>query len=232
MSSLGTSRVLGPMETNRDQKKEQRQNLNPNTVLQRFTKFNSQPDAEQWLKKLLLVVSEFTTKNSICAVFDIDGTILRDRGDDKLPPLCNKMLFNLFQLCRALHVPIYIITARPEGRDQRKWTIDQLKKCGYPPGSYVELRMMPILEWNKLDKVHNWNFSDYKYKERQRIVQNNNKTIILNCGDQWTDLMRVPPCSNSAEESVVYNALNKLPNSGIYVGSLVDLSWISVKLPH
>ena len=49
---------------------------------------------------------------------------------------------------------------------------------------------------------------------------------------QWTDLLRVPPCSNSAEECVVYDALKNLPNSGIYVGSLIDLSWISVKLPH
>ena len=140
--------------------------LNSKTVLQRFTKFDTQPVAEQWLKKLIQTVTGFTTKNSICAVFDIDGTILRDRGDDKLPPLCNKMLLGMFQLFKALYVPIFIITARPEGREQRKWTIDQLNKCGYPPSSYAELRMMPIPEWKKLDKVTNWNFSDYKYKER------------------------------------------------------------------
>ncbi len=204
--------------------------LDSHAILKRFTKFNTQPEAEKWLKKYFETVSGFTTKDSVCAVFDIDGTILRDR--DEKTPLCNKMLLNLFQLCRSLNIPIYIITARPEGREQRKWTVDQLKQCGYPPGSYVELRMMPVPEWKKLDKVANWNFSDYKYQERQRIVKNTKKSIILNAGDQWTDLLRVPPCSGSSEEKVIYDSLKNFPNSGVYVGSLVDLSWLCVKLPH
>jgi hypothetical protein len=206
--------------------------MEPREVLLRCTQFKTQPDAEVWLCKLINTVMGFAVKGSVCAGFDIDGTILKDRGNANLPPLRNKMLLGLFRLCQRQDIPIYIITARPEGREQRKWTVNQLEKCGYPPGSYAGLTMMPLSEWKKLDKVANWNFSDYKYRARQRIVQSENKTIILNAGDQWSDLRRIPPCSKSAEESAVYNAVKQLPNNGIYVGSLIDLSWISVKLPH
>lgn len=206
--------------------------LNPETVLRRFTKFDTQPEAETFLKKMIRSIVAVTLKHTTCAVFDIDGTILRDRGDEKLHPLCNRMLSNLFKLCREHEIPVFIITARPEGREQRRWTVDQLTQCGYPPGSYAELNMMPLVEWKKLDQGADWNFSDYKYRERQRIAQQNNKTIILNAGDQWTDLLRVPPCSKSKEERITYDAVKNLPNRGVYVGSLVDLSWISVKLPH
>lgn len=206
--------------------------IDPKTILQRCTKFQKQSEAENWLINMLVTVTRFTLKNSICAVFDIDGTMLKFKDDKSMIPLRNQMMFNLFTICRRLQIPIYIITARPDGVKQRKWTIDQLKSCGYPPDSYVELRMMPLWEWNKINKVENWNFSDYKFKERQRISQNNNKTIILNAGDQWSDLFRVPPCATSAEEHIVHEALHRLPNTGIYVGSLLDLSWFSVKLPH
>lgn len=201
-------------------------------ILDRFTHFDKQADAEAWIITVLQRFSEFFIKNTTCAVLDIDGTILKDRDNEDLKPLCIHMIYNIFKMCHKMEIPIFVITARPEGREQRKWTVDQLDKCGYPPSSYVELRMMPNSEWRKQNVDPNWNFSEYKYNERQRIVQKYNKTIILNAGDQWTDLLRVPPCSKSVEESETYKQLQNLPNKGVYVGSLVDLSWISIKLPH
>lgn len=201
--------------------------------MQRCTRFDKQEQAESWLKNMLRTVMKVIVPGTACAVFDIDGTILKDRGgDDNVAPLCNRMLHGLFNLCKELNIPVYIITARPEGKQQRSWTVDQLRQCGYPIESYVSLTMMPLAEWNRLNRGSNWNFSDYKFRERERIVQRDHRTIVLNAGDQWTDLLRVPPCSKSLEEAQSYQVLSKLPNSGVYVGSLLDLSWFFVKLPH
>ena len=197
------------------------------SVLQRFAKFNNQRDAEEWLLNYIQNIAKVTNPDTICAVFDIDGTILRDR-DDK-PPLCNRMMSSLFQECRKYKIPLFIITARPEGRDQRKWTVDQLTKCGYPVGSYVELIMMPLKEWNMTSG--NWNFSNYKFLARQRIVKQYERSIILCAGDQWSDTLRIAPCPTTEEERITYDAVKKLSPTGVYVGSLVDLSWVSIKLP-
>ncbi len=184
---------------------------------------------------------QYCPRGSLCAVFDIDGTILHeDVRQHQLPssssPVSNKMLYGFFTLCKKLSIPVYIITARPEGRKQRQWTVDQLTSCGYPPGSYVELRMMPLMEYDRVCRSTTsspWNFSSYKQKERKRIIQNTNKHIILNVGDQWSDLMRVPPCAQMPEENSIYRSVENLPNDGVYVGCLLEpISWIGVKLPH
>ena len=203
------------------------------SALGKFTHFSSQAQAQPFIVSTLTKVVGLLPKGTTCAIFDIDGTILRDR--ENAAPVCNRMLRVLFELCKQLHIPVYIVTARPEGRDQRAWTIDQLNQCGYPPGSYTELRMMPVAEWKRIERdgaKDGWNFSNYKFQERQRIVERSRRVLVLNIGDQWTDLLRVPPCTRNSCDLQVHRDLSGLPNSGVYVGTMIDLSWISVKLVH
>ena len=213
----------------------------------RIAYFNTQKETLSWLKKY---IEKFGKLDDVCAVFDIDGTILSDKDDivkvsqsspagsskqikeDEDAIVCHKMTKALFALCRLHKIPIFIITARPEGKENRKWTIDQLNKCGYTPDTYVELRMMPNAIYNKALKSDCWNFSEYKFKERNRIVQKYNKTIIFNIGDQWNDMMRMEDCAKTTEEQLFSHFLKKLPNRGVFVGSFLDVSLLSIKLPH
>lgn len=201
----------------------------------RLTQFSTQAEAEEWVKETLEDLAQYCAKGSLCAVFDIDGTILHeDNGGGR--PISNKMLYTFYTVCKKLSIPVYIITARPEGPEQRKWTVGQLAACGYPPGSYVSLSMMPVKEYNRVCRsggTNPWNFSNYKHQERVRIIRSTNKHIILNVGDQWSDLMRVPPCAEHNHEIMMYKSVERLPNRGIYVGCLVEpISWLAVKLPH
>lgn len=203
-----------------------------NTLVNNITHFPSQNHANDWITNYLSVVCHFGDRRSMCAIMDIDGTILKDRGEGRMPAR-NNMLYDLFNRCRQMKIPIYIITARPDGREQRKWTKTQLSQCGYEPHMYEELIMMPTHELQKMKQHPDWNFSDYKFKARQRIGQNLKKSIIFNIGDQWSDLFRTGMCCPNKQEEKRAKVLENLPNEGVYAASLLEeLCWLSVKVRH
>jgi predicted secreted acid phosphatase len=201
---------------------------NDQFVSSAFQEFRSVAQAVEWCKKYLNLMHEIVTPSSVCCVLDIDGTVLHNNGNKAL---CNSHIHDLFRLCKSLGISVFIITARPDGPEQRRWTEDQLSQCGYPPHSYQALFMMPPEEVRKLRTNRGYNFSEYKYKAREAIVKNYGKNILLSVGDQWGDFLRLPSCPQSARESRISSVIDRLPTDRIYVGNLSDWTWMSLKLP-
>jgi hypothetical protein len=203
-----------------------------NTLVNNITHFPNETHANNWVVNYLDIISHYGDRRSMCGIMDIDGTILTDRGENRVP-MRSTMLYDIFNRCRQMKIPIYIITARPDGKHQRQWTKKQLAQCGYEPDTYEELIMMPTEELQKMKQVNGWNFSDYKFKARQRIGQQLNKAIIFNIGDQWSDLFRTGVCCPNKQEENRADNLENLPNTGVYAASLLEeLCWLSVKVPH
>jgi acid phosphatase len=101
----------------------------------------------------------------------------------------------LFNQARAAGVEVFFITGRPE--EQREATVRNLEAAGYKGWKGLGLRKgaqkgMPTVE--------------YKSEERRKIVEAGYR-IVMNVGDQWSDLNGEP----RAEISV------KLPNPFYYL---------------
>lgn len=156
-------------------------------------------------------VSEKKAGERIAVVFDIDETLLsnwgylteRDFGitarsfsdwiarhDD--PALAPTQA--IYQAARRAGVPIFLITGRSEAL--RANTMRQLRAAGY--SDWVQLYMRP-LDYREPSVI------PYKSGARQEI-SGKGYTIILNMGDQWSDLK-----GGFAEKAV------KLPNPYYYI---------------
>lgn len=201
---------------------------NDNFVSSAFREFTTVSSAVKWCKQYLSLMHQIVTPSSVCCVLDIDGTILLNDGTKAH---CNAHIHELFQLCKNLGFSIFVITARPDGMEQRRWTEDQLSQCGYPPHSYQALFMMPPEEMRKMRANRGYNFSEYKYKAREAIVKNYGKNILLSVGDQWGDFLRLPSCKQTPREQRISGIVERLPSKKIYVGNVSDWTWMSLKLP-
>jgi predicted secreted acid phosphatase len=87
-------------------------------------------------------------------------------------------IYHLFQQARALDIPVFFITGRPE--NQREATERNLADVGYG-GGYTKLYMVP-------NGSHFASAADYKAPIRAQIEQAG-FTIIENVGDQPSDLL-------------------------------------------
>jgi predicted secreted acid phosphatase len=123
-------------------------------------------------KKIL----RFRGKNNICVVFDIDGTIIVEgvyapTNNSQIVMDVYKFLIHLQQI----NIPIFIVTARPESKQNRLGTIKMLHDLGI---MYEYLYM-----WNRNI------FEDhiiFKEKAREDInIQGYN--IVMSLGDNWWD---------------------------------------------
>lgn len=146
------------------------------------------------------------SKKGWCATFDIDETVLFSKGKTVTP---NPMPQQLYQICRGLGIPVYFITARPQEPHNTRWTHEELHKAGYT--DYEGVFMRP----------HEGEFSSsvIKFLARNYLVTRKNHHIILNVGDQFSDLFL-----NSCD-------FEKLPKDQYYVLPGVH-GEVAVKLPN
>lgn len=115
--------------------------------------------------------------NKGCVVFDIDDTLVDD-NESKI-----RSIQGVYMHCIKCNIPVFLITARPDGRKNRSLTKDMLE--GHNIVDYKRLYMMPqCLE-------QTWeNISKFKFSARQHISKYN---FIIQCfGDMWTDHLLFP----------------------------------------
>ena len=101
----------------------------------------------------------------------------------------------LFNKARAVGVEVFFITGRPD--EQRAGTVRNLEAAGYKGWKGLSLRVGPQKTMATVA---------YKSEERKKIVAAGDR-IVMNVGDQWSDLNG----DSKAEISV------KLPNPFYYL---------------
>lgn len=107
----------------------------------------------------------------------------------------------LVQRARALSVDVFFITGRPES--QRAATEANLRAAGYEGWKHLSL-VQPATEYPSSTPYHS--AIPYKSAERQKILEQGYR-IVLNVGDQWSDLLGPAKAENSV----------KLPNPFYYL---------------
>ena len=119
-------------------------------------------------------------------VFDIDETILIN--DPKIDACYharpNPGMMKIYKLCLRLQIAVYFVTARRLSNDNYDWTTKQLQCVG--AGKYVELHMCPESYRVSASKI-----SEFKKRARARITRKSGRQIVLNAGDQWTDMLHM-----------------------------------------
>ena len=149
--------------------------------------------------------------------FDIDGTLLTvkkgyNENNYARKQVCNLSIIRLYRICNKNGIKVVIITARPDivinerkNISNRDLTISSLKECGIT--KYDELHLCPMSRWN--------NSGQWKTDTRANLAKKHN--ILLNIGDQWTDM--------SARRS------STRPDDRFVLGQFNDNSLLSIKLP-
>ncbi len=147
---------------------------------------------------LLLDVDE-TSLSSYCEEVQEDFGYIPDRFEawivskDASTPIEGTV--RLARLAQTLGVEVFFITGRPES--QRAATEENLKAAGYTAWSHLSLKQ-PTDSGRRT--------AEYKAAERQKIAEQG-YTLLLNVGDQWSDLQGVPMALHSV----------KLPNPFYYL---------------
>lgn len=150
-------------------------------------------------------------------VFDIDDTIICDERHN--PPL---KLF--WAMCGALGLKRHIITARPDGTlsngvCNRAATVSHLQACDM--ADYDSMYLMPQCEF----KTCRGNASAYKYAVRNQIAQATGFPLLLNVGDQWSDMAVL-------SDSEFISRRRKYNGKATYLCGLDDTYVLGIKLPE
>lgn len=128
-------------------------------------------------------------KRSNCAVFDIDDTIIRSGTQDTL---VDPKIKQLYDLLVKLKWDIFFVTARTKKKEIEQWTRQQLVGMGFH--KFTGLFLMP--EGFQMGPDNNFSF--YKHLVRKSIVRHGYR-IGINIGDNWNDLLLVPPYRYTSE---------------------------------
>jgi len=183
----------------------------PNLTDSAYAK-NTEAVADGILKKL-----PATAPANAAVVFDVDSTLLSDFGNEEdsnfnYSPTLNAVWVNnelmpavagmphLVQTLASEGYAIYGITGRPYSQEDA--TVGNLTKAGYTAADGTPLFDNDNLytKWNTGDPAAKpayigdctlsatCNTVEYKANTRKHIEQDLGKTIVMNVGDQWSDL--------------------------------------------
>lgn len=174
-------------------------------------------DYENDPKLLMHALTTYLTKSSKnnkkpFAVFDIDDTLLSTC--DSNDTICEQKVGRyLFDKCKELHIPVYLVTARlgcPSSQDYAEKQLKTLQFSGYK-ALYMQSK-------------HDSDTSAYKSRIREEITQSTGGVCVLNVGDQFSDhFTSLTP----EEESTVACILN--PNTYYVLKVYEDAAQLSVK---
>ena len=158
--------------------------------------------AIHWALSYLGCTKLMCKKPSIC--LDIDGTVLLNRKDGSSAAVCH--FKSLVDACKKNDIAVHYITARPDEKENREWTLRQLDKCNLTPIDSLYMRPSKT-EYEK-----------YKFNARKDLIKKG-FTILLSVGDQFADLS-------------VEDPEKEIKDDKVYVGMLGDTTNIfSIKLP-
>lgn len=118
-------------------------------------------------------------------VLDIDATVLYNNPGTMCRADFNEKIKMLYDLAHERNIPVYFVTARIGTQSNFENTLKQLDCMGYTSW-YAGLFMRPPAVNSEAA------IGVYKLNARKAIMQKYRRRIILNVGDQWTDLIAVP----------------------------------------
>lgn len=208
--------------------------------------------AIEYLSLIHSIMGKEYIQNHCAVVMDIDDTIVtRSKewahtflGETTQfggvgPPKENigwmmKPTRKLFDACLEMGYSVFFITARPDFPENVKWTRYELSHHGFD--GYTELFMIPSTT-EKTDTLG----SEYKRRARSMIETRHGKSIVLNIGDRWSDLLLYPDGDRqdgkvfahnptTRPDSLAFGLLHHIPNIWNYIAILPDSSWISIKV--
>lgn len=188
-----------------------------------YEEFDTPAHAMRWVTKYLKAMTAAHTGKG-CVVLDIDGTMMTRGPRDGVK--CHRSIVGLFHTARQLKLPVFIITARPASVENREYTLQELERCGISRKEIKTLYMMPNARWE-----NDPNFSDWKATKRETIAHTYGYKVLVNVGDQWSDMMRLVPYVKKDVERKISKFIETLDPNATYVLKLPDVSWVSVKVP-
>ena len=112
-----------------------------------------------------------------CIVLDIDDTVLACRNHRVHR---NEPLYFIYRYALKHGIKVFFVTARRHSFAAQLWTRQQLSLLGYD--EYHGLSLMPRKFVAQRTAAH------YKNLVRSTLVRQGH-TLLLNAGDQWSDLM-------------------------------------------
>ena len=197
-----------------------------------------------WTKLYLTNLAKKMRYNDItrsAVVLDIDDTALTFRNGDYNDPVTIKSIKEVYDLAIKKGFPVYFVTARLDTHvvengkivQNRDITHRELNHLGYT--EYENLFLMPQTATRDGKGI-----SEYKAKARNQIVKESRiDRIVLNIGDRWADLLLFPDgdrddgkiSAHKAKTGTLANELlSRFDSAKYYVGTLPDVSGISIKL--
>jgi len=176
-------------------------------------------------------------------VFDIDGTMVREDRPEATPIIAMR---NIYKAALRHGCALYIVTARPNMRraattvmgasvSNLELTRRELAKAGYDASQFRQIHMLPS------NASSDENYSRYKAERRSDSALDAGEPLVLNVGDQFADLMLLPPFRKTMPTVVLKNGTRArivdLNPRKYFVLSVQDAATpgggavISVKLP-
>ena len=160
---------------------------------------NAAKSAPKQQKKALILDIDETSLSSYCEEVQEDFGYIPDRFEAWIVSQAASIPISgtvaLVNRAHSLGVAIFFITGRPES--QREATERNLRSAGY--ANWKHLAMKQASDASR-------STADYKSAERARIAADG-YTLLLNMGDQWSDLQGQPLALHSV----------KLPNPFYYL---------------
>lgn len=183
---------------------------------------SSIPSLRSATQHLIRYLEHFATMNNAqqCAiVLDIDGTLI----DLNQTELIHDM-YMLYRVATKLKYHVFFVTARLAMEHGITWTRNQFQQFGID--TYDRIYFMPLSESTQD------NFSRYKYYCRQDIVLRYGYPIVLNCGDNWSDLLLMPPFINEGGNMQFLQVINHGVDPQMYhvIENIPDFAPLSFKL--
>ena len=124
-------------------------------------------------------------------VFDIDATLLFNTQNNQCEGVQHCPMVALYNLCLKNNIAIFLITARTIGG--RSFTEKQLECLKLRNYKRLFLRPPSYRSWEDI--------AAYKSHARD-IIRNHGYNILLNAGDQWSDLIAsTQSCLDSLERT-------------------------------
>ena len=116
------------------------------------------------------------TRPKPAAVFDVDSTLLYYNEEKQTVTI--EAMRDLYNQLREAGIAVFVITARSE--EGRSFTVDQLRSIGIHGCEH--LYMHPTACLNHAEAAR-------QKRENRLKIERKGYTILLNCGDQWSDHM-------------------------------------------
>jgi hypothetical protein len=168
---------------------------------------------EKWLKDYLKQKCADIQKRGRkgVVVFDIDGTLVREDRPEATPI---HSMRSIYRAALRNGCELYIVTARPNMRkasstllhgdvSNLELTKRELDRAGYDSTKFRHIHMLPMKDSSAV------NYSKYKLERRRDAEEHAGEPMILNVGDQWSDLMLMPPFRKTMPQVIMKNGTKK-----------------------